>query len=347
MKILFLAEKGDVEARKKFDYLQERLREYGKGKEIEGKRSFEFFDKDLTERSLRKVSDVEGIVLFIDKDINRKIMRDLPHLKFIATMSTGYDHIDIESAKEFGIKVCNVPVYGASTVAEHTFGLILNLSRKIWKGIDRVKQDNFSLSDLQGFDLKGKTIGIVGLGNIGKQVARIAYGFDMKIIGYDRHPDSVMEEKYGVEYVSELNELLEKSDIVSLHLPLSKETKHLINKKNIGKMKSGSLLINTSRGELIETGALRWALDKGIIAGAGLDVLEGEEEIREEIELLGDSYKSSDWKTLVENNLLIDYDNVIVTPHMAFYSREAEKRILDITFENMIGFLRGNFKNCV
>jgi len=335
MKILFFGEESG-----KYNYIKEKLGKEGYLK----KNSFEFFDKELSDKNLKKLKDTEAIVLFIDKEINRRVMRDLPELKFIATMSTGYDHIDTESACDFGICVSNVPVYGANTVAEHTFGLLLNLSRKIWKGVDRVKEDNdFSLEGLRGMDLHGKTIGILGLGNIGRNVAKIAQGFGMKILALDRHPDEGMMKKYGVKYV-ELDYLLKNSDVVSVHLPLLKETKHFINKENIKNIKRGALLINTARGEIIETGALRWALDEGIIAGAGLDVLEGEEEIHEEIEMLSNKKRFSDWKTLIENHLLIDYDNVIVTPHMAFYSEEAERRILDTTVENVIGFL--NRKTC-
>jgi D-lactate dehydrogenase len=335
MKIVFLGKD-----RGKFEYIRNSL-----GNKLE-KHEFEMFSKELSDKNLESIKDAEALVLFVDVDINRRIMRDLPELKFIATMSTGFDHIDVESAKEFGICVCNVPAYGASTVAEHTFGLLLNLSRKIYKGIERVKDDDFSLAGLRGTDLNGKTIGVVGAGNIGKYVIKIANGFGMKILVLDRKADESLKRDFEVKFV-DLDELLKDSDFITLHVPLTKETRHLINMENVKKIKPGAFLINTSRGEVIETGALRYALDKGILAGAGLDVLEGEEEVKEEIEMLEKSYKSNDWKTLVENNLLIDYDNVIVTPHMAFYSVEAEKRILDTTVKNVMGFLENNNKNKV
>ncbi len=342
MRIVFLAEKRDKESKKRYFYLKEKLEETG----FLGKNRFDYFDLRLTDRNLKKIKDCEALVLFIDIEINRRIMRDLPHLKFITTMSTGYDHIDIESAREFGIGVCNVPAYGANTVAEHTFGLILNLTRKIWKAIDRVKKEDFSLENLQGIDLKGKTIGVLGIGNIGKNVVKIAHGFGMEILGYDRTEDKELKRKFGVVYAS-LDYLLKHSDIISVHLPLTKETKHLINKENVKKIKRGALLINTARGEIVETGALRFALDKGILSGAGLDVLEGEEEIHEEAEFLKRKEKINDWKTLIENHLLIDYENVIITPHMAFYSLEAEKRILDTTLENIAMFFMRKNKNKV
>ena len=342
MRIVFLAGKGDDESKKRYLYLKEKLEETS----FLRKNKFDYFDLILSDKNLKKIKDAEGLVLFVNVEINRRIMRDLPHLKFIATMSTGYDHIDIESAKEFGISVCNVPAYGANTVAEHTFGLILNLTRKLWKAIDRVKENNFSLDGLRGIDLRGKTIGIIGVGNIGKRVVEIANGFGMEILGYDRNEDKELKRKFGVVYVS-LDYLLKNSDIVSVHLPLTRETKHLINKENVKKIKKGAILINTARGEIVETGALRFALDKGIISAAGLDVLEGEEEIHEESEFLKRKEKISDWKTLIENHLLIDYENVIITPHMAFYSIEAEKRILDTTLENIAMFLMKKVKNKV
>ncbi|MAG38032.1 hydroxyacid dehydrogenase [Candidatus Pacearchaeota archaeon] len=335
MKIVFL--ETDKE---KAEYVRNRLGDIGKHEIV-------FFSEELDKTGLGKIKDAEGIVLFVDSEIDRKVMRDLPELKYVATMSTGYDHIDIESAKEFGINVSNVPSYGENTVAEHTFGLILNLSRKIWKGIESVKKsDDFVLEGLQGFDLKGKTLGVIGAGHIGQHVIKIANGFQMEVIAFNKSRDEELAGKLGFKYV-ELDELLEKSDVITLHVPLTEETKHMINKNNIGKVRKGSILINTSRGEIIETGALRWALDEGILAGAGLDVLEEEEDFGEEAELFKKKEKVSDWRALIENHLLIDYDNVIVTPHMAFYTKEAEQRILDMTVENVKAFLGGKVKNKV
>ena len=289
------------------------------------------FDKDI--------KDYEIISPFIYSIIDKKILSKASKLKYIATRSTGFDHIDLKEAKKRGVLVSNVPYYGDNTVAEHTFALILALSRKLYPSIERTKKGDFSLEGLRGFDLEGKTIGIVGLGHIGISAARIAKGFGMKIIAFDIKKDSRLVKELGLKYVS-FNDLLKKSDIITLHVPYNKKTHHIINKDNVKLIKKGAYLINTARGGLVETEALAQAIDQKIIAGAGLDVLEEECFIKEERELLSKEFpKTCDLKTVLRNHILINQDNVVITPHNAFNSKEALHRILETTAENINSFI--------
>lgn len=271
----------------------------------------------------------------------------LPKLKMIATRSTGFDHIDLKEANKRKITVCNVPYYGENTVAEHTFALILALSRNVHKSYLRTINNDFSIDGLKGFDLKDKTIGVIGGGNIGLHVIRIAKGFGMKVLVQDTHQNSFLAEVLGFEYTKNLEELLSQSDIITLHLPENKFTHHLINRKNIHQIKKGAILINTARGGIVETEALLQALEEKILAGVGLDVLEGEELIKEEKQLLYDQKNPGKLKTLIRDHILIDKDNVVFTPHIAFYSVEALERIIETTGENIVGFVEGKLQNTV
>lgn len=306
-----------------------------------------FYTEPLSLENVGFVSDCSIISPFIYSQIRKDILQKLPSLKLIATRSTGFDHIDIQTAKENKITVCNVPFYGENTVAEHTFALILALSRKLFDSVDRARKGDFTLDGLRGFDLKDKTLGVIGLGHIGLHVARIAKGFEMKILACDPNEDKKLAKKVGFEY-SDLGSLLAKSDIVTLHAPYNEKTKHLINSENINKIKKGACLINTARGGLIETQALLKALSDGTLAGAGLDVLEEEYVIKEEAQLLSKEFpKTYDLKTALQNHILLQQKNVIITPHNAFNSNEALMRILDTTVENITGFISGKPQNIV
>ncbi len=294
-----------------------------------------FFDDKLTTETAAKAKDCDAAAVFIYSKVDKTVLGKLPKLRFIATMSTGYDHIDITAAKKRKIAVSNVPTYGENTVAEHTFALILALSRKIVDSADRTRRGDFTLDDLRGFDLKGKTIGVVGTGHIGMHVVRIAKGFEMNVLAFDVKKDAAASKKAGFKY-ADFNALLQKSDIITLHCPYNKATRHLINSGNIGKIKKGAILINTARGGLIETAALLKALNNGAISAAGLDVLEEECSIKEEKQLLSKDFaKECDLKTMLENHMLQNQKNVIITPHNAFNSREALIRILNTTIENI------------
>ncbi len=294
----------------------------------------------------KNMFDAEVLSTFVFSQLTSKLLSLFSNLKCIVTRSTGYDHIDIDYCKEKGIIVSNVPQYGVHTIVEHTFALMLALSRKIVLSVERTRKGNFDLEGLQGMELYGKTLGVIGTGNIGNVVCQIALGFGMKVIAYNRHPEEELE-KLGVQFVS-LDALLAQSDIATIHLPYVPETKHLINLQNIEKMKKGSLLINTARGPIVETQAILTGLEKGILSGAGLDVLEEECGIREEKELLTSAFSEScDLKTQLMDHILLNRDDVIVTPHNAFHSKEAMDHILQTTVENIQGFLAGKPQSVV
>ena len=307
-----------------------------------------FSPEKLTAKAVGLAQEAEIVSVFVDSEVSADIIGALPKLKLIATRSTGYDHIDRAFAKTKNIAVANVPSYGARTVAEFAFGLILNLSRKIFNAKHQlVESDNFEIERLEGFDLYGKTLGVVGTGKIGKNMIRIAQGFGMNIIAYDVRPDEEFAQEQNIKYAS-LDELLAAADIITLHAPYLKETHHLINSANITKIKKGAYLINTARGELVDTDALFKALASGQIAGAGLDVLESERQLKEEAELLTRTpEKIKDIKTLLQNHVLINLPNVIITPHIAFFSKEAHEEILKTTAENIKAFIAGSAINLV
>lgn len=298
----------------------------------------ELTTKTLDAQTLQTYKDAELISTFIYSRLSKEILSQLPNLKWIVTRSTGYDHIDMAYCKEKGIVVSNVPSYGVHTVAEHAFALILALTKKIIPSVERTRHGDFSLEGLQGVDLSGKTLGVIGAGKIGTTVITIATGFGMHVLAYTRHPQT--SENPNVEYLTDMPTLLSRSDIVTLHLPLTSETKHVINMGNIVQFKKGSYLINTARGGLVETEAILQGLEQGILAGAGLDVLENECDIREERELLSTEFlKSCDLKTQLMEHILLDRDDVIVTPHNAFHTKEAVMDILETSIQDVKGFL--------
>lgn len=294
-----------------------------------------------------KDSNIEIISNFIGFPVSGEIMSKFPKLKYVATRSTGFDHIDIKAAAQKNILVSNVPTYGENTVAEYAFALLLALSRKIYPSVKQVREKGlFENSGLEGFDLRGKVFGVVGTGHIGERAARMALGFEMKVVAYDPHPKTELTEKYGLEYMS-LEDLLKKSDIISLHVPYLPSTHHLINSKNIGLCKKEAIIINTARGGLIETEALTNALKAGTLGGAGLDVLEEEGFVKEELHLINEHPNSDQIKIALADHELMEMDNVLITPHNAFNSREALKRILDTTAENILSFIKGQPQNLV
>lgn len=306
-----------------------------------------FIDDHLNEKNVNDAKGADAIGIFIYSIISKKILEKLPNLKLIVTLSTGFDHIDLEECKKRKIMVCNVPHYGENTVAEHTFALILNLTRKIHKAYDRTVKGDFSLDGLRGIDLQGKTIGVVGTGGIGQHVIRIAKGFEMNVVAYDKFENKKLAKSLGFRYAG-MDELLKNSDIITLHVPYNKSTHHLINKSAISRMKKGVLMINTARGQVIETSALLYGLESCKIGGAGLDVLEGECFIKEEKQILSKHFlKECDLKTVLQNHILLKQDNVIITPHNAFNSWEALHRILDTTILNIDSFRKKKPVNVV
>lgn len=306
------------------------------------------FSKDVLEpKNAGRYKDTEVIAAFVHSRIDEQTLEKLPRLKLITTMSTGFDHIDLEACRKREIVVCNVPAYGENTIAEHAFTLILGLSKKLVDCVEKTRKGNFELKGLRGFDLQGKTLGVVGCGNIGRHVIKMAKGFEMEVLAFDLNRDDKFAKKMGFKYV-EVDDLLANSDIVSLHVPLNKHTSHLIDKKKIVKMKKGAILINTSRGGIVDTDALVKALKKGKLSGAGLDVLEEEEGMIEGKERHRPSFAPHhEQKIVLENRALLKMPNVLVTPHNAFNTKEALERILEVTVTNIEGFRKGRPVNLV
>lgn len=302
----------------------------------------EFHKEPLTVANRDLAKDADVVSVFIYSKLTEAVMSSLPKLKLIATRSTGFNHINLDAAQKRGVSVCNVPYYGENTVAEHTFALILALSRNLHRAYVRSIQGNFSLEGLRGFDLKDKTIGIIGAGSIGTHVIKMAKGFGMNIVVFDPMQNHILEEILEFKYVS-LDELLSTSDIISLHCPYNENTHYLINMDNIGKVKKGALFINTARAGLIEPSALYHAIDAGIFSGAGLDVFEGEDLAAEENQMLSKNVSPAEMEALLKRNILLRKENVIITPHIAFDSTEAVERILDTTVGNIKSFF-GNEK---
>ncbi|MFB6216844.1 MAG: NAD(P)-dependent oxidoreductase [Candidatus Aenigmatarchaeota archaeon] len=292
----------------------------------------DFFEEPLNPENVEKVEDYDAVSVFVSSNVDEKVIESLD-VFMIACRSTGYDHVDIDAAKKKGIRVCNVPDYGANTVAEHSFGLLLALSRKIYSAIRKVNEGKFNHDGLRGFDLKGKKLGVIGTGSIGKHVIRMAKGFEMEVIASDPDPDHVAENNLGFMYVS-MDDLLEQADIISLHCPLVDSTRHLLGEEEFDKMDE-TILINTARGELIDTEALIKALENGSVKAAGLDVLEEECYIEDDIHYLGELKEKCDPQIILEDHILMDRDDVLITPHNAFNSIEALKRIEDTTLDNL------------
>lgn len=284
----------------------------------------------LTKEKAAGIGDTEILYVRSLSIVTSEILKKLPKLRFIASRSTGVDNIDLNYCRKNGIVISNVPAYATNSVAEHVFMLMLSLSHKMMPAIEHSRTSRFKVEDLRGFELMGKTLGVIGLGNIGSRVVEIAKGFGMKILVTTKHPSKTRAEKHQVRFI-DLKKLLRECDIITLHVPLTDGTYHMINKNNIAFMKKGSLLINTARGEVVDTKALIWALEEGIIKGAGLDVLEREDNPK----IWRNSYK------------LFKEKNVIITPHNGYNSKEAIRTILDISAQNINAYLAGRPINIV
>ncbi|MBI3632606.1 MAG: hydroxyacid dehydrogenase [Candidatus Vogelbacteria bacterium] len=307
-----------------------------------------FYKEKLSKENTAWAVGCDVASIFINSEVNKEILDRLIGLRYITIRATGFDNIDVEYAKSKSITVSNVPGYGATTVAEFTFGLLLNLSRKIYEASRQMSiGTSYDVHGLRGFELHGKTLGVIGTGRIGKNVIRIAKGFGMVVVASDAFPDLNFAKEMGFEY-RDLNGLLAISDIVSIHTPYNKMTHHLLNKDNILLMKIGAYLINTARGEIIDTEALVINLKSGHIAGVGLDVIEGERTLKEEADLLTHGkMRPEDFRMIAEDHMLLDMPNVIMTPHIAFYTKEAEVEIIKTTAENILNFSEGKPQNLV
>jgi D-lactate dehydrogenase len=307
-----------------------------------------FFDGILTAENVE--ADAEIISIFVGCAADESLIKLMPELKFIACRSTGYNNVDLSATKKNNIFVSNVPTYGEHTVAEYTIGLMLALSRKLLDAVEQARVGEINANLVHGHDLNGKTLGVIGLGKIGLNVARLSKAFGMKIIAYDPFPDEKNAKDIGLVFVP-LEKLLTTADIVSLHAPLTSDNRHMIGKEELASMKRGTKLINTSRGELVDTLALVDALQTGHLAGAAIDVIEDESlmDVDEEEMLLR---KGRAPKRTLENAMAIDVlvkmmHNVIITSHNAYNTLEALQRINNTTVENIRAYLSGKPQNVV
>lgn len=293
------------------------------------KNEFEFiwYDAILGEHISKVIEPTDAVCVFVNDTLDRPVLTDLKDkgVKYIALRCAGYNKVDTDAAKELGLRVVRVPAYSPEAVAEHAWALLMTLNRKVHKAHLRVRDYNFNLEGLVGMNIHGKTIGVVGTGNIGKAFCNIANGFGAKVIAYDLYPDKELKCEY-VEY----DKLLAESDIISLHCPLNKDSHHMINKESIAKMKDGVFLVNTSRGALIDTNAISHALESGKIGQLAIDVYEQE-----------DKLFFRDWSDVLIHDrsfqILQSYQNVLVTSHQAFFTDEALSQIARFTIGNLAG----------
>jgi D-lactate dehydrogenase len=294
-----------------------------------------FLEFRLTEDSASAAKNVQAVCVFVNDQLDRPCLEALAGqgVALIALRCAGFNNVDLGAAKELKLTVTRVPAYSPHAVAEHAVALLLALNRKTHRAFNRVRELNFSLNGLVGFDLYGKTAGLVGTGKIGRITGQILRGFGMRVLAYDKFPDHEWAKQTGVEYVKALSELLRTSDVVSLHTPLTPETRYVIRAETIALMKPGSVLINSSRGELVDTKALIEALKSGHFAGVGLDVYEEEEGIFFE-DLSGDVLHDDDLARL------LTFPNVLITAHQAFLTTEALTEIARMTVANISALAR-------
>ncbi len=289
---------------------------------------YETFEESLNEENCKGL-DFDVISVFASSEVTGKVLEEV-RPEIVVTRSTGFDHIDLDKAEELGIEVYNVPHYGSNTVAEHAFGLLLSLSKKIPQAEEKTHNE-FSHEGLEGFELKDKKIGVIGTGEIGQKAIKMAKGFEMNVIAYDPFEKEGLEEELGFMYVS-LEDLIKQSDIISIHCPLTDDNYHLLSNREFEEMEE-TVLINTARGGLIDSKALLKALENDSVSYAGLDVLELEDEMRD----LGDISDKNDFCNgkFKANCELIEREDVIVTPHSAFNTKEAKERIFETTIRNI------------
>ena len=294
-----------------------------------------YFETRLTRQTLRLAEGCECACAFVNDQLDASVLIALAAqgTRLIALRCAGFNNVDINSARELGISVVRVPAYSPYAVAEHTVGLMLALNRRIYWAHSRVKEGNFSLDGLLGFDMRGRTVGLIGTGKIGECVASILHGFGCRILAYDRTVNETCTSAYNVEYVP-LDQLFRESDIISLHCPLLTETYHLIDMDAIARMKKGVMIINTSRGALIDARAAIEGLKSEKIGYLGIDVYEEEEEL---------FFEDKTFQILTDDVFarLTTFPNVVITGHQAYFTREAVARIAKTTLENITAYENG------
>jgi D-lactate dehydrogenase len=296
--------------------------------------TFTYFETALNADTTNLTIGFEAVCVFVNDKIDKKTIENLSKngVKLIALRCAGFNNVDVKAAQGKNIKVVRVPAYSPEAVAEHAVAMILTLNRKTHKVYNRVRESNFSLENLTGFNLYGKTIGVIGTGQIGIAFCKIMLGFGCKIMAYDIKKSEELISK-GIDYQS-LDKVLENSDIISLHCPLTPETNHLFNESTFSKMKNGVMLINTSRGALIKTEDVIEALKKGKIGYLGIDVYEQEENL-----FFKDLSESIIQDDLIQR--LISFPNVLITPHQGFFTEEALTQIAITTIKNISDFENG------
>lgn len=306
-------------------YDKEHLLRAGEGAPIEWK----FWEFRLSPDTAGSADGAQAVCPFVNDELDRACLERLASkgVKLVALRSTGYNNLDVAAAKELGIAATRVAVYSPYAVAEHAMSLLLALNRKIHRAYNRVRELNFSLQGLVGVDLHGKTAGIVGTGKIGRIMAQILRGFGMQVLGYDPYPNLEWAKAHGIEYVDQMT-LLRRSEVISLHVPLTPETRHLVSTEALANMKRGVILVNVSRGGLIDTAALIHGLKSGHLGGVALDVYEEEEGIFFE-DLSGGVLQND------ELARLLTFPNVLITSHQAFLTREALDDIARTTVANL------------
>ncbi len=293
------------------------------------------------------IADAGIISVFTTSHISEEILEKFPDIKLIALRSVGFNHVDLEYCKKRGITVENSPNYGNKSVAEFAFALMLSVCRKLLPAENDYRNTVINPNNLIGRELGGKTAGVVGAGAIGAAFVRLAYGFDMKILCYDLKPNQELVKKFNVKYV-DFETLLKSSDFISLHTPLTKNNFHLFDEKAFKIMKKSAVLVNTARGELVDSEAMFRALASGEIAGAGLDVLESEDTINDLNLVIGiNRLSNNELRNTIINSRLFQLPNVIVTPHIAYNTYEAIDRILNTTIGNIRAFEEGHLQNQV
>lgn len=300
----------------------------------------EFHKSALEPANANIISGSEAICIFVNDNCNAEVINLLAErgVKLIALRCAGFNNVDVEAAHAAGLKIVRVPAYSPEAVAEHAVALALTLNRKIHKAYNRVREQNFSLNGLLGFDLYGKTIGVIGTGNIGKAFSKIMLGFGCQVMAFDLVASKELEQM-GVEY-ADITTIFNKADVISLHCPLNDSTRHLVNSETLNLMKDGVMLINTSRGGLIDTRAAINGLKKGKLGSLAIDVYEQEEKLFFR-DLSGDIIQDDTIQRLMS------FPNVIITAHQAFFTKEALTQIADVTLGNIKAWSDGNFRNVI
>ncbi|MFO7874921.1 MAG: 2-hydroxyacid dehydrogenase [Bacteroidales bacterium] len=299
-----------------------------------GNHQFEFFETRLKSNTVQLAKGFDGVCVFVNDRVNADVLKSLSEInvRLVALRCAGFNNVDLEAAEKYQVRVMRVPAYSPEAVAEHAIALIMTMARKTHKAYVRVREGNFSLERLTGFNINGKTIGVIGTGKIGQAFIRIVHGFGAKVIAYDKYPNDEMK-KLGVNYL-DFEDVLSQSDILSLHCPLTPETHHLINADTLKTMKQGAMLVNTSRGKLVDTASVIESLKEDHLGSLAIDVYEQEEKLffRDLSELI-----------IRDDQIarLMLFPNVLITSHQGFFTKESLEEITRITLQNIEDYEAG------